>query len=95
MYRSSRPKVFCKKSVLRNFAKFTGKHLRQSLFLIKLHATLLKKRQVFSCEFREISKSTVSYSIPPVAAPVEQSVNLFQAISRFNLSKVFRGVQSV
>ena len=29
--RSSRPEVFCKKGVLRNFA-FTGKHLCQSLF---------------------------------------------------------------
>ena len=28
--------VFCKKVVLRNFAKFTGKQLCQSLFLIKL-----------------------------------------------------------
>ena len=27
MIRSSRPKVFCKKGVFRNFAKFTGKHL--------------------------------------------------------------------
>ena len=35
---SSRPEVFCKIRVLRNFAKFTGKHLRQSLFLIKLQA---------------------------------------------------------
>ena len=26
-FRSSRPDVFCKKGVLRNFAKFTGKHL--------------------------------------------------------------------
>ena len=26
-FRSSRPEVFCKKDVLRNFAKFTGKHL--------------------------------------------------------------------
>ena len=26
------PEVFCKKDVLRNFAKFTGKHLCQSLF---------------------------------------------------------------
>ena len=30
--RSSRPEVFCKKGILRNFAKFTGKHLCQSLF---------------------------------------------------------------
>ena len=30
--------MFCKKGVLKNFAKFTGKHLCQSLFLIKLQA---------------------------------------------------------
>ena len=30
--------MFCKKVVLRNSAKFTGKHLCQSLFLIKLQA---------------------------------------------------------
>ena len=30
--RSSRLEVFCKKSVLKNFAKFTGKHLYGSLF---------------------------------------------------------------
>ena len=29
---SSRPYVFCKKGVLKNFIKFTGKHLCQSLF---------------------------------------------------------------
>ena len=34
--RSSRLEVFCKKSVLRNFAKFTGKHLCQSLFFNKV-----------------------------------------------------------
>ena len=32
-FRSSHPEVFCKKGVLSNFAKFTGKHLCQSLFL--------------------------------------------------------------
>ena len=34
--RSSRPDVFCKKGVLRNFAKFTGQHLCQSLFFNKV-----------------------------------------------------------
>ena len=29
---SSRPKVFCKKGVLRNFAKFTGKQMCERLF---------------------------------------------------------------
>ena len=46
--RSSPPEVFCKKSVLRDFAKFTGKHLCQCLFFNKVTdlrpVTLLKKR---------------------------------------------------
>ena len=29
--KNEKPDVFCKNSVLRNFAKFTGKHLRQGL----------------------------------------------------------------
>ena len=33
---SSRPEMFCKKGVLRNFAKFTRKHLCQSLFFNKV-----------------------------------------------------------
>ena len=36
IYRSSRPEVFCKKGVLRNFAKITEKHLCQSLFFNKV-----------------------------------------------------------
>ena len=51
--RSSRPEVFCKKGVLRNIAKFTGKHLCQSLFFNKVAglrpATLLKKRLWHRC----------------------------------------------
>ena len=31
-FRSSRPEVFCKKGVLRNFARFTGKHLWHGYF---------------------------------------------------------------
>ena len=46
--RSSPPEVFCKKDVLRNFAKSTVKHLCQILFFNKVAglglATLLKKR---------------------------------------------------
>ena len=33
---SSCPEMFCKKNVPNNFAKFTGKHLCQSLFLNKV-----------------------------------------------------------
>ena len=71
--RSSRPEVFYKKRVLRNFTKFTGKHLRQSLFFNKVAGfqswgltrpkacNVIKKETlalVFSCEFCEISKNT-------------------------------------
>ena len=47
------PEALCKKGVLRNFAKFTGKHLCQVLFFLKVagpeSATLLKKRLWHSC----------------------------------------------
>ena len=35
--------VFCRKGVLRNFAKFTGKHLCQSLFFNKVAGGQAKK----------------------------------------------------
>ena len=38
LYRISHPEVFRRKDVHKNCAKFTGKHLRWSLFLIKLQA---------------------------------------------------------
>ena len=51
--RSSRPEVFCKKGVFKNFIKFTGTHLCQSLFFNKVAglrpATLLKKRLCQRC----------------------------------------------
>ena len=49
-----------RKGALRNFAKFTEKHLCQSLFSNKVAGLFNKKEtltQVFSCEFCEISKS--------------------------------------
>ena len=78
LYRSSCPEVFSKKGVLRNFAKFAGKHLCQGLFFNKVAGgacNFIKKEtlaQVFSCEFCEISKNTFSYRTPPVAASVRR-----------------------
>ena len=47
LLRGSRPEVFYKKGVLRNFAKFTGKHLCQGLFFNEVAglgpASLLKR----------------------------------------------------
>ena len=50
-FRSSRPEMFCKKAVLRDFLKFTTKHLCQSLFITKVAGQdgnfILKKRPCF------------------------------------------------
>ena len=51
-YRSSRPDVFCEKGVVKNFAKFTGKHLCLSLFFNKVAgaaSNLLQKRLWHRC----------------------------------------------
>ena len=56
-------KCSVRKGVLGNFAKFTGKHLRQSLFFNKLAgaaSNFIKKEtlaHVFSCETYEFSKN--------------------------------------
>ena len=51
-----------RKGILRNFTKFTGKHLCQSLFFNKVAGrNFIKKEalaQVFPCEFSKISKNT-------------------------------------
>ena len=58
--------MFFKTDLPKSFAKFAGKFLCQILGLIKLKApqiTLLKKEtlaQVFSCEFCEIFKGTLT-----------------------------------
>ena len=61
---SSSPRCSLKKAVSKNFAIFSRKHLRWSLFQIKLlvvrPANLFKKTQtqMFFCKYCEISKST-------------------------------------
>ena len=78
--------VLYKKTALKNFAKFTGKHLCQSLFFNKVVSlrpvTLLKKvtlAQVFSSEFCEIFKNIFFYRTPLVAA----SVNALERLKTF------------
>ena len=60
-FRSSLPEVLCEKDVLKNFAKFKGKHLCQGLFFTKVFYNSIKEEtlaQVFSSEFYEIFKIT-------------------------------------
>ena len=88
-HRSSRPEVFCEKGVLRNFAKFTGKHLCQGLFLNKVAGFIEKEilAQVFSCEFCEISKNTFNYRTHLVAASENMG-------SEENIPHIIRGLGS-
>ena len=58
--RSSRPEVFCKKDVFRNFAKYSQENICT---------------RVFSSEFCGISKNIFSYRTPPVAASAVSSAS--------------------
>ena len=59
LFRRSRPDVLCKKGILRNFAKLTGKQASACNFI---------KKETLTQVFCEISKNTFSYRTPPVAA---------------------------
>ena len=52
--RSSRPLVLCKKGVLRNFTKFTGKHLCQGLFFNKVAS--LRRPPIFRISIKPQSQ---------------------------------------
>ena len=49
IFRSTRPEVFCKKCVLENFTKFTGKRLSQSFFFNEVAGLRPKKRPWCRC----------------------------------------------
>ena len=65
-FRSSHRRCSVRKAVLRNFAKFTRKHLCQSLFFNKVlgwPATLLKRRlwnRCFSVNFEKLLRTSFS-----------------------------------
>ena len=69
LYISSRPEVFCKKSVLRNFVEF-------AIQVVGNFITKEAMAHVFSCNFCEISKNTFSYRTPPVAASLNKKAKL-------------------
>ena len=83
--RSSHQRRFAKNGVLKNFAKFTEKHLCWSLFLIKLHKLYWKETptQMFSCEFCDNFKNTyLEEHLQMVASPF-YLFNPFQASAQF------------
>ena len=51
--------MFCKKGVLGNFAKFTGKHLRQSLIFNKLAG--LRPNFILDVSMGNMNKSLISF----------------------------------
>ena len=76
--RGSHQRCSVKKSVIRNFAKFTGKHLCQIFSFNKVAGLRLQDyrpqtlAQMFFCEYCEISKNNFSYrtlSVVPSANP--------------------------
>ena len=74
-FRSSRPEMFCKRGVLRNFAKFTGNVLCQRLIFNKVlsvrAAILLKEGLWHRCfleNFVTLLKTTFYYRVLLVAA---------------------------
>ena len=66
-YKSSRPKLFCKKGVFKNFTHFTRKHPCQSLFVNKKSSSfLLKKRlwhRCFPVNFAKFLRTPISKNI--------------------------------
>ena len=62
-YKSSRSEVFCKKTVLRNFIKSTGKHLCKSLLFTKYAGFSLFRTQpnIWDRRLAKIVKGCVNY----------------------------------
>ena len=61
IFRSSHQRCSIKTGVLKNIAKFTAKHICQSLFFNKIASNFIWKKtlaHVFSCEFCKIFKNT-------------------------------------
>ena len=89
LHKSSRSEVFCKKGILRKFAKFVGKHLCESFFLNKVAGLYLKRlwHRCFSVNFvKFLSKITFSYRTPPVtASPVPGSLKFILRSNSFDL----------
>ena len=74
-----------RKDVLKNFAKFSGKHLCQSLLFNKVAGLRLQIKketlaQVLSCKFWYIFKDTFFYRTPLVAACVSFWFILFTTV---------------
>ena len=102
IHRSIRPEVFCKKGVLKNFTKFTAKHLGQSLFFFYIcrpqACNFIKKEtlaQVFSWEFCQTFKNT--FVIEDLWCPLLPSQMFLKYSSRISIEReiLFRFKEAV
>ena len=64
---ASHPRVFCKKGTRKNFARFKGKHLCQSLFF-KVVASLKLWHRYFPVNFAKFLRTLIFNRTTPVAA---------------------------
>ena len=91
--RSSHRRCSIEKGVLKNFAKFTGKYLRQSLFFNKVAdlkpAILLKKKLRHRCFHVKFAKflRTPFFRTPPVAA--SEGISFWKVGIRMYLKNYF------
>ena len=87
IYRSNHQRCSIKKGVLRNFAKFTGKHLCQSLFFNKVAglrpATLLKKRLWHRCFPVNFAKFLCLWTVASICKTYEIIVSLLLLFTVF------------
>ena len=92
--RSSHHRCSVRKGVLRNFAKFKGKHLCQVLFYNKVAgpepATLLKKRLWHKCFPMNFAKFL---RIPFHRTPLNDCFSTIQHFRAENPSKLLNGLQ--
>ena len=84
LVRSSRPEVSCKKSVLENFVKFTGKHLRWSIFFNKVAGTcnLLKRDSDASVflKFAKFAEYKSQGSSPNLVFNIKAGLSIFKKV---------------
>ena len=91
--RSSRQEVFCNKGVLRNFTKFTEKHLCQSLFFNKVGVEhlwwlLLNVTVLFNQMQPKIKKSFFNISIKGTLMQIRKSANILSLSQENNMLQI-------
>ena len=98
-YQKQPLKVFHEKSVLRNFAKFTEKHLCQSLYFNKVAglrpATFLKKRLWYMCVLVNFAKFLRTLILKNNCEQLLWFYQKFHEVPDRNISKFHKSIRSM